>query len=104
MEGNAASACALAKSIMLSAPHLVDGNYQVEVATIGRPPSSWRDDARRQLLGRPSVAADRSRADKEVLQEQFKLDYAIHDFEWSMNELFAAGLRGHMGTAHNSLD
>jgi hypothetical protein len=21
------------------------------------------------------------------LQEQFKLDYAIHDFEWSMNEL-----------------
>ena len=26
-------------------------------------------------------------SDKEALQERLKLDYAIHDFEWSMNEM-----------------
>jgi hypothetical protein len=26
-------------------------------------------------------------SDKEALQEQLKLDFAIHDFEWSMNEV-----------------
>jgi hypothetical protein len=31
-------------------------------------------------------------SDTEVLQEQFKLDYAIHDFEWSMNEVSREGL------------
>jgi hypothetical protein len=26
-------------------------------------------------------------SDKEALQERLKLDFAIHDFEWSMNEI-----------------
>jgi hypothetical protein len=26
-------------------------------------------------------------SDREALQERLKLDYAIHDFEWSMNEM-----------------
>jgi hypothetical protein len=30
---------------------------------------------------------DPPRSDTEALQEQFKLDFAIHDFEWSMNEM-----------------
>ena len=25
-------------------------------------------------------------SDEKALQEQLKLDYAIHDYEWSMNE------------------
>jgi hypothetical protein len=51
-------------------------------------------EARQELYDRARAALkaelgklDPPPSDKEVLQEQFKLDYAIHDFEWSMNEL-----------------
>jgi hypothetical protein len=30
---------------------------------------------------------DPPRSDTEALQERLKLDFAIHEFEWSMNEM-----------------
>jgi hypothetical protein len=51
-------------------------------------------EARQELYDRARAALkaelgklDPLPSDKEVLQEQFKLDYAIHDFECSMYEL-----------------
>ena len=41
----------------------------------------------RTALGAEFGKRNLSAADLEVLQESLKLDFAIHDFEWSMNEL-----------------
>jgi hypothetical protein len=51
-------------------------------------------EARQKLYDRARAALkaefaklDPPPSDEEALQEQLKLDYAIHDFEWSMNAL-----------------
>jgi hypothetical protein len=44
-------------------------------------------DRARKALKAEFGKLDPPPSDKEALQERLKLDYAIHDFEWSMNEM-----------------
>ena len=64
---------------------------------LARAVSALKNDtpeARQELYERARTALkaefgklDPPPSDGEVLQEGFKLDFAIHDFEWSMNEM-----------------
>jgi hypothetical protein len=74
-------------------PPSIDDYY----ALVARAASVLKNDtaeARHEVYERARTALktefrklDPPRSDTEALQERLKLDYAIHDFEWSMNEM-----------------